>query len=1157
MSNYVSLHNQTHYSILDSILTPKEIIKKAKDNNQSAVAITEHGSFASAWESYKEAKAANIKLIIGCEFYFIDDISQKDEKLSHIILLAKNAIGYKNILTLNKKGFDNQFSFNKKAYSVIDWKMLETYSEGTICLTACGNGIINKLLINKKTYEAEKAIEKLINIFGDNLAFEVQANNMKRNATFTTDQIDQTFFNRQLINYSKKYNVKIVPTSNSHYLNKEDHSIHDALLSIGSKQPITSGFRMKYNVPDFYLKNEEEIKSFFSRNYGEDYANEIIENTSYFANLCESPDWIDPKYSNPSGKELPIFPVKDVIDYDLFKNWQHVNSKYHYLSEDKQYLRYKVEIAFDKKIHENKVPEDQLEIYKNRIEVEFDTLETLDLSSYMLITADFLEYARNNNIPIGPGRGSAGGSYIAHLINIHQVDSIKYELVFERFHNKLKKAVSDIDNDISQYGRDKVINYVRNKYGWDNVANVSNLNTITPKVFARDICRAFEFGGEESTEIGDSIADTIPNEIYSIDEALNKCPLFNEYAKRYPALKDNKLIDGKIRAFSTHAAGVIIGARPLTGLVPLRRDKEGTLALEYDKDVAEENGLVKIDFLGLSTLDIIEKTYDIIKSQGKIVPPIDFEAYDKKTYDLISSGDCYGVFQFGTSAGTIDLCKKIKPKSIEDLALITTLARPASKEIREDFIKTRNGKRSVSFLHPSLEQALKTTLGFPLYDESLLIIAKDVAGWDLGEADKLRKLTKEKGKNPKKAQQWKQEFIDGAIKNNIHVDDAENIWVKIVEPFGKYSFNKSHAVLYSIVSYYTAFLKAHFPTEFLLANLMSEVNSNSPTAKDNISKIKLELKRNKVKILPPDINVSKLHYHLVNNNTLLTGLDALKSVGDEAIKDIIEKRPFNDFTDFMVRCETSKVRSNVIQALTSAGALDRFKLKRKSMYLYCSDFRDKLRVWLKKHDATKETFEYNFPKESEWSKPELYALENEFLGDPFICGKLEAYGDFFKKPSVLIKTLETAKNKTRFSDLIVQVKEVFEFNIKKQDSKFFGKTMMKLLVEDIDNNTIDLTIFPDRVEDLNSLGKSLFKKSYDFKSGYCLHIAGSINDYEDKRSLIVDKIFNISQLPSKPSDLKPKKISLRENNSYKSNKGNLTEEIEDLLFNNGLIEVEE
>jgi DNA polymerase III subunit alpha len=321
MTDFVSLHNQTHFSLLDSLIEPKALFKKAKELGQTAVAIVDHQSLAAAWDSWKASKETGVKLIIGCEFYFQNDINSKDEKFRHVILLAKNAIGYRNILTLNKKGFDQSSFIGKRVYSVIDWKLLKEYSEGTICLTACGNGIISQLLMNHKMDEAENTILKLKDIFGDNLGIEVQPNNMNRGSNTYNDKIDQFFLNRQLFNMGNKHNIRVVAACNAHYLNKEDSETHDVLLAIGSHQPVYSNYRLKYNVPEFYLKSGDEVKAFFARNYGEENAQKFCDNSLYFAGLCEVPEWIDPKFSNPTGKELPIFPVKDEPDYAAFKEW--------------------------------------------------------------------------------------------------------------------------------------------------------------------------------------------------------------------------------------------------------------------------------------------------------------------------------------------------------------------------------------------------------------------------------------------------------------------------------------------------------------------------------------------------------------------------------------------------------------------------------------------------------------------------------------------------------------------------------------------------------------------------------------------------------------------------------------------------------------------
>ena len=1596
MSTYVSLHNQTTYSLLDSLCSTKDLFKRAKELNQSAIAITDHGTLAASWEAYKAYKETGVKFIVGCEFYFVDNIQNIDVKFKHLVLIAKNAVGYKNILTLNKRAFEQGKISGNKVYPILDWTLLEKYTEGVICLTACGNGILSQSISNGKLDEAENNLLKLKSLFNDNLAVEVQANNMKRNANAFSSEIDQKFLNKQLITLAQKHNVKVVPTSNTHYIDKSEYKTHDVLLAIGSKQSVYSNFRLKYPVNDFYLKSEEEIFNFFSRNYSKEFTQEIINNTKYFADLCENPDWVDPKYTNDSGKELPVFPVKDEPDYNEFHSWLLNQNEYiKNLSEDKSYLRFKVEKSFQQKIINDKISEDQIQTYKDRIAKELDVFEKLDISSYMLITADFLNYARKNNISVGSGRGcvkgetqvltengfkqlkdikvgdgvythtgvikkvfnkfkydvsneellslklensfgnlvltndhkiyacknkkeknikyysykynknhkykgernvfsdpewieaknlnvgdyvytlfpentnkklnvifdlskfvddnckfneneiflkkninskfsirsiqketglgfellrsyknninttninkdilikyldknnisfdewvalpkwkeysipryiklddeflyilgrwvgdgsirhknrginiafhkneindikrirsffeklnfsvyqkkdkdnsnasgldignyilsnlfrsifndyksssktkclpnffrkldneqlicllkgiidsdgsickktnrenitttskclilqikeclnllkiasgvchkkanthlgrnnadsyvigfygiindklnkhyynngyyskityinkvkenfvyditvdddhsyltssgivhnSAGGSYIAYLLNIHCADSIKYGLIFERFHNMLKKSMSDIDNDITSFGREYVINYVRRKYGNDNVASISNFNRITPKVYIRDISRALELGGskESAVKLGNDISGIVPADVKSVDSAYEGIPLFSEYCKKYPELINFKKINNQIRAASKHAAGIVIGARSLTGLVPLRHDKDNDVVLEYEKETTEENGLVKIDILGLKTLDVIDLTYKLIKQSGKEIPNINFEDNDIKTYNLISSGKCEFVFQFGGSPGTMDLCKKVKPNNIEDLALITTIARPSSKEIREDVIKTKHGKKPITFLHKKLENSLKSTFGYALYDESLLQIANDVAGWDLAKADGLRKLTKLKGSKPKLALELQKSFIEGAIKNGLTKPEGELIWDNVIINFEKYSFNKSHAILYSIISYQTAYLKAHYPVEFLLANLMFEVKSNTPTAKLNIEKAKKELREHKVKILPPNINTSELAYKLIDDKTLLTGLDALRNVGDDAIKDILSKRPFKSFQDFMSRVSSRHVRSSTIQALAASGALDCFNISRKKMFLYNSDYRKKLTAWKKKHNSETEDFNYPWEEAKDWDITEYYALEVHYLNEGFICKPHDAYNNFFNDPHKLYSDIKKSDNRQTLLPIKAVIIDCFSFKVKKEGSKFLGKTMAKLLLEDKNNEKYSCTIFPDKWEIFTERLKK--QKIKEIEPGLAISFSGQANIFEEEVGIILNDVFDIKNKPQMPEDRKQKKVSLRSKEKSEAISDILNTNVDDPLF---------
>lgn len=1174
MTDFVSLHNQTDFSILDSLVPTKALFKRAKELGQTAIAITDHGSMASMWDAWKASKDTGVKLIAGCECYFQNDATNVNEKFRHIVLLAKNATGYRNLLTLNKRGFDQSSFVGKRVYSVIDWNLLEQYHAGLICLTACGNGVISQLLMNHKMDEAERTLIHLKTLFGDDLGIEVQPNNMKRGSNIFNDEIDQFFLNRQLINLGKKHNIRVVAACNTHYLTKEEADVHDVFLAIGSHQPKYSTYRLRYPVPDFYLKTGDEVKAFFTRNYGEELAQELCDNSLYFANTCEVPAWIDPKFSNPSGKELPIFPVKDEIDYKNFLVWKNSQKDdTQKLDEDKLFLRYRCEANFLAYGLTHDFTPEQKAQYEARIDEELDVLEFHGFSSYMLIVADFIDWARKHEIAVGEGRGSVGGSLIAYLLGIHQADPIKYNLIFARFHNKEKSSFPDIDTDFAPSGREKVQNYLRKKYGEDNVAHVSNVNTITPKVYVRDIARSCELGGskEEAVRIGNEVADCIPAEIHSIEEALTKVPLFAEYAKRHPEFEKYKDICGKYRAWSTHAGGIIISARPLTGLVPLRKDKDGALAIEYDKDKAEENGLVKMDTLGLSTLDIIGQAMQLIKAAGKTAPEnVNYDEYDQAAYDTISNGDTFCVFQLGTSGGTVDLCKRIKPKSINDISYINSLARPSARDMRNDFILTKDGKKPFSLLHPNLGRAFNNTYGFGLYEESLMYLAQDVAGWSLHSADRLRKLTKEKGKNPKKAQEWRAEFIRDADNNGVNEAIGKRIWDEVVDKFQGYGFNMSHSILYSMTSYKTAYLKAHYPVEFLMANLMAEVKSNTPDARSNIEKIKKELRKHKVKIVPPDINKSELVYTIENGNQLITGLDAIKFVGEDAIKDIIEKRPFKDFFDFMSRVSSKTVRANSIQALAACGALDSFKIPRRLMFLYCSDYRKKLQVWLKKHNPAYEQFTYPYPNEPDWTEPELYALEQYYLGESFVCKPAVAYGTFFKDEHATISDIKRMKDKTNISSVKGIVRDFFEFRVKKE-GKNYGKPMIKATMEDKAGEQISLTIFPDSWKILQERIPEINKKA-EFGSGIALHFAGNTNNYEDNMGIVLDQLYNLTLPPSAPADLKAKKINLKEAKAKENkaagpdpkdavweipkNPQDILDQIEDNLYDEGLIDLD-
>lgn len=1188
MIPYVSLHNRTSFSIMQALVTPNELFERAKELNQPAVAVCDVNSMAGLWDAYKASKNTGVKLIAGVQLSFVNDITQEGEQLRNIVLLAKNAVGYKNLLTLAKKGYDNFIIVFKKATPRIDWKLLKEHSEGVICLTGCGNGIISQLLMKRDFAGAKDQLIKLKEIFKDNLAVELQPHALSRKATGYSGEVDQNFLNIQLAKLAKELDIRCVVATDSHYLNKEHHKAHNVLLAIGSGQPIGSGNRLTYNVQEFYVKSAIEVAQYFIRLksiYSPEFIQSLFENTIYFADQCEEPAWIDPKFTNATGKELPEFPVKNQTDYNEFNIWLKEQKDLPVnLAEDAAYMRYRCELGFAKLVPAGKEKE-----YRERLTEELDVLEFHGFSSYMLIVADFIEWAKANKIRTSPGRGSIGNSVVAYLLLIHSADSVKYNLVFSRFHNKLRTSYPDADLDLPTSKRHLVQEYLQRKYGADYVASVSNVNKITPKVYIKDIARTFEFGGDRmaAAKIGQIISDLVPAEYHNIKKAADAIPLFEEYTKQYPQLLEfADLICNKPRAFSTHAAGLIIAKRPLVGLVPVRRDKDGAFVVEYDKDKAEENGLVKMDLLGIETLDIIQNTYDLIESVGKPNPPDppNFEMPDEKTYNLIGEGKTFGMFQLAGTA--VNVCKKIQPKNILDISNITALIRPSAESFRDDFISVRRGEKKLQLPHPKLENAFKVSGGFALYDDILIYLAHDIAGWDLHEADSLRKITKDKGKNPEKAKKAKEKFIkDAQERKGLTKDEAKMIWDKVVGEFAAYGFCLSHALLYSILTYYTAYLKANYTIEFLVANLMSQSGSAKPDAKDNILRIKDEIRQLGVKVVPPDINTSLQTYKIIDDKTLMTGLNALKFMGKDSMPEIIAKRPFISIQDFLTKVDAKKVRAGAIQAMAASGCLDSFGMTRKNMFLYAADFKKKLGVYLKKKPEKRPPeFIYPWPENEEWSKKELYALESKFLGEGISGTIAERYEGFFNRARSFMEyvkkyqyidiplpqePLKTKKDKEAFekskryanthviSEPVTGVlTSVFAFKVKKEDSKIFGQEMARLSVQDIHGNEFSTVAFPSNWEAMKETIDRL-SGGKPIAAGMAIKFNGSFSlDSGSNYQFILGDIVGYRDAPSLPTDLKGKSIKIPRGkkeiiNIETVDKKELFEDLDDELIEDG------
>ena len=1424
--SFVSLHSRTFFSILRALSSPEALFQKAKELNQSAIAITDYCSAAGMADALQESKKTGVKLIPGVELNFVPVISEEQSKdYRTLVFLAKNEQGYKNLLCLIKKGFDNHVSAFKKAVPQTTWEHLEEFKEGLICLSGDGQGYISQLLMARETDLATTAALKLKSIFKDDFYIELNPSSLRRLDNPWSGPIDQNFINRKLKTLAIENDLQWVITPTTFYTTPEEFELHDVLLAINCGHPKFVQSRLKFNTNDFYLQSEEQTKNFFLRHksfWGESFIQKGIANTQIIADRCGSAEYVDPKYSNPSGKELPVFPVEKQKDYELFAHWRKKLKPPGKLDTD--YLKFKcIRKLISLGIRD-------LTPYKKRLEEELEVLDYKGFCSYMLIVSDFMREANDRGVKTGPGRGSVGGSLIGYLSGLHRLDPLKYGLIFERFINKYKEAYPDADQDIAPSGRGYIKAYLEDLYGANNVANVSNINTITPKVYARDISRSCQFGGDRGAAvyIGDQIASSIPDSAHTFEQAFIESFLFREFCEKYPELVEYKDLCGLPRAWGTHAGGFIIGARSLVGLVPVRRDNDGNLVLEYDKVRAEANGLVKIDILGLTTLDIISHTHELIKEQGKPLPPSPLPLNDPEAYKLISKGKTECVFQLNGAA--VHLCKKIKPKNIEEISIINTLVRPAAKDIQDDFIATKDGKKKVELLHPLLERAFKETYGFGLYEECLMVIAEDVAGWDLNDADALRKLTKEKGKNPEKVKKWKEDFIEGAVKNkNLSQKDGEFIWDEVVAKFGAYSFNhcltgdtivtrgganhhdpdpnislknlyegqqsrtswgekiragklkllqydkdgrlrprnlkkifhngtqevwrlttskgktieatashklltpygyktvkslevgnmlvccgekepyrpqrnrlgkgkgssyegkgmpsgkenpswedgrtqmfkdaslivkfraqgkcefcgdsesgrfelahnkllkelqgdfnkyhnpdniyylcnpchkswdykkgerkqrwsrglptdeeaiisidhvgekevfdlemdtedhnylangivshNSHSIAYSLTSYETAYLKAHYFLEFLVSNLKFNLASASPKAEGTVLAIKKELRLGGINILPPDINSSENGYKIIDDKTILMGLDSIKFVGKPAQEQILLHRPFSSLEDLLMRTEGRKLRMPAIQALAASGALRSFNQTRKELFLYSGDFKKKLASYDKRTLLNQTGFHYPWPETEEWTEVEQYGLEKHFLGEGLSANAKRLYPGFFEGPGMeegdelefsllgnvfpykkrhsVLKAdrkanshkIDSSTNPPGLKGILTQF---YSFRVKNPDSSIFGEEMARGILEDIWGNELILLVFPEALGRARETIRKLSRGESSLDSDRLALLVEGTFQHEGSTGqiFILEDIVDFKEEPQKPSDkdLKAQKVIMK------------------------------
>jgi DNA polymerase-3 subunit alpha len=1016
---FTHLHTHSHYSLLDGLAKIDELLDRTKELGMDSLALTDHGNIYGAVEFFKKATERGIKPIIGTEIYLsLEKMSDKrpniDDKRYHLVLLVKNEEGYKNLTKLLTKAHLEGFYYKPR----VDEELLSQYSNGLIALSACLAGKIPKLILEKKTAEAEKSALKYQEIFGKgNFYLEIQNH---------PNSVDQKFTNKELIRIAKKYDIPLVATNDIHYLKPEDAEAQDILMLINTGSNPNDPERLTLKADDFSMKLPEQMIEDFKE------VPEAIENTQKIVENCN--------FQFDLGKiKLPKFdvPTKQTPDEYL---------------EDLCYQGLK------KRFGEKSGQE-----VLDRLNYELSVIKQTGFASYFLIVQDFVNWAKNNRIVVGPGRGSVGGSLIAYLLNITNIDPLKYNLLFERFLNPERISLPDIDLDFTDRRRDEVIHYVAQKYGRDKVAQIITFGTMAARAVIRDVGRALGY----AYGYCDRIAKMIPFGM-SLEDTMKR---ISEFRNLYESDADaRKLIDfakkleGVARHASTHACGVVISSTSLNDIVPLQHPTQDdeSIVTQYEMHSIEDLGLLKMDFLGLKNLTIIEDTLArIYKVQGFNLDLENIPMDDKKTYRLLQKGETVSVFQL-ESDGMRRYLKQLKPSDFEDIIAMVALYRPGPMQFIPDYIAGKNKKKVVEYLHPKLKPILESTYGIAVYQEQVMRIARDLAGFSLSEADVLRKAI---GKKIRKLlMDQREKFIEGMKKNQIDENIALQIWYWI-EPFASYSFNRSHAAAYAMIAYQTAYLKAHFPVEFMAAVLTSERNDI-----DRISILITECKKMGLEVLPPDINESFNYFGVVpQKNQIRFGLSAIKNVGSGIVETIVEERktngPYASIDDFVSRISSKDLNKKSLESLIKAGAFDKIA-ERNQLLLNLEKLLDSSRENQKiKTNGQKGLFEgMNFSNKirmesvSPASEKEKLAWEKELLGLFISSHPLNGFRKILESKTTAIanisKNNQERNVRIKIGGIISKIKKIITRT---------GRPMLFVSVEDL-SEKVEVVVFPGVVE---------------------------------------------------------------------------------------------
>ena len=883
-SEFIHLHNHSDNSLLDGAQNVPSVLETITDLGMDSVALTEHGNLFGAVSFYKKAKDKNIKPIIGCEVYvakgsrFQKDRSSGMGQYNHLVLIAQNYQGYKNLMKIVTHGYLEGFYYKPR----VDTEILQKYNEGIICLSACLKGILPETLIYNGLEAGKKVAEEYSSIFPGRYYIELQNHG-----------IPEELQNIQLATkLAKEMNLPIIATNDAHYAKKEHYKAHDVHICIGTGKHLSDKNRLKYPGNEFYFKSQDEMFSLFKQ------FPEALENTRALTDSVDleipMEDYHLPWYSIPGDKKS-----KDIDEYLKTLCSTGLKNKYENINSE----------------------------INNRLDYELSVIKKMGFASYFLITADFVEYAKKNKIPVGPGRGSAPGSIVSYALGITNIDPLKHNLIFERFLNPDRISMPDIDIDFCVERRGQVIDYLKSIYGEDSVTQIITFGKMNARAVIRDVGRVMSYSYSEV----DKIAKMIPEgPKVTLDQALKQnSDLRSVSQTNYKELIDNaKVLEGMTRHASIHAAGVVVAPGDLTDFVPLYRSSQGDVTTQYDMKELESIGLLKMDFLGLRNLTVIDKTIDLIKKRFDKEIDIDqIDMEDPKVYELFAKGLTVCIFQF-ESAGMREFLKKLKPKGIDGLIAMNALYRPGPMQNIDRYIKRAHGKEKVEYVHPLLEEALKETYGIIVYQEQVMQIANIIAGFTLSEADEMRRAIGKKIRSL--MDQMADKFVKGAVKNGLSKGKAKQIF-ELIDKFAQYGFNKSHSVAYSYIAYQTGWLKTHYTAEFMSANLTSEMNNTN-----KVVVLINECRKLDIKVHAPDINNSGINFEPLNDKEISFGLNAVKNVGVKALEQCIEVRnkhgKFQSIFDFISKVDQRLVNKKVLESLILAGAFDSLNENRAQLF---------------------------------------------------------------------------------------------------------------------------------------------------------------------------------------------------------------------------------